>query len=86
MTRVDKDKIDLVIEESKQVETNQSDNKSSNKTGIRCARAQGGMDRRVLAVLLHEEVRATVDVEVGGQRGIIPGLDSEWNALGKFWD
>ncbi len=30
-------------------------------------RPHGGLDRRVLAVLLHEDVGAAVDVEVGDQ-------------------
>ncbi len=36
--------------------------------GLVVVRPHGGLDRRVVAVLLHEEVGAAVDVEVVGHR------------------
>ncbi len=46
------------------------------KHGIR---PHGGMDRRVLAVLFHEEVGAAVDVEIGAVRASdVKGTQSDF--------
>ncbi len=43
-------------------------------------RPHGGMDRRVLAVLLYDDVGAAVDVEVGGHRSFMSACPSRGSA------